>query len=106
MGNNALQGETVQPWIVGGGYWWQELSTFSGGTADGGIVEPDGYIDTGIAWMWQVDDQMLLLYDIDGDKVPIPAEDAVNGPAPLTAWYEVQVVRYLTPADRLLESPI
>lgn len=92
-----------EPWVIGGGYWWQELSVFTGGTEKGGTFDPDGYVDAGIAQAFQVDAAGTLVVDGKGQPVQLMAAE-LAGALP-TAWYEVQVVRYLTPARRLLESP-
>ncbi|NCG20466.1 MAG: hypothetical protein GWP91_15770 [Rhodobacterales bacterium] len=92
--------DAFEPWVVGGGYWWEGLPQF---TSDETAFDADGYTDAGIAFVYQVDPDFNLIYS-GGEKVLIPAATVVSD-GPSQAYYEIQVARYLTPADRLLESP-
>jgi hypothetical protein len=69
------------------------------------LYDEDGYIDVGITYAYEVDADFNLVL-VDDEKVLIPAEDVAqpNNNA-LTAYYEVQVNRFLKPARHLLLDP-
>ena len=96
-----------EPWVQGGGYYWEELPYFGDAKDPDGNVQydADGYIDVGITYAYEVDADFKLALN-DDEKILIPAEDVAqpNNNA-LTAYYEVQVNRFLKPALHLVLEP-
>ena len=92
-----------EPWVVGSGYYWERLPDLVMGTETTELFDPDGYVDAGIAYAYEIDDEDRLTLATDGSQVLLPASiQPADGP-PARAWYEAQVGRYLVPAARLLE---
>jgi len=95
--------ETIEPWVQGGGSYWEALPEFGDAKDPEGvpIYDEDGYIDVGITFAYQVDDAFNLVFD-DGEKVLIPASEVAQpNDNALTAYYEVQVNRFLKPVQHL-----
>ena len=100
--------DAMVPWVEGGGYYWEEIPRFTDADeAEGELpYDPDGYLDSGITFAYAVDQESLTLVMEEGEKVLRPASSMMAGDGGVaTAYYEVQVNRFLSPAQLLVETP-
>lgn len=94
-----------EPWVIGGGYYWERLPDLVTGTQSTELFDSDGYVDAGIAYAYQLTAEGQLATTPSGDPLLLPASSQPADGPPVRAWYDVQVGRYLVPAARLLQSP-
>jgi len=97
----------LEPWVQGGGFYWEELPDFVDAKDPEGIAryDADGYVDAGITFAYLLDEEHRLAQD-GGEKVLIPAESVLQPYDEVaTAYYEVQMGRFLSPAHRLTMTP-
>ena len=111
--DDAIQGlgqtyEAMVPWVEGGGYYWEALPDFTDADdVEGGLpFDEDGYLDSGITFAYAVEEDSLTLVLEEGEKVLRPATTMWEADGRVaTAYYEVQVNRFLSPAQLLVDTP-
>ena len=73
-----------QDYAMGGGWFWADLSS-------GYTWAPDGYLDTGVSFGFEVDDDFMIMTDDDGIFVRKLPADAVGADGQLsTGFYVVE----------------
>ncbi len=100
----------MEPWVHGGGFYWEELPNLKDGESVEGTdgeklpYDADGYVDVGITFAYEMDADLKLVLAED-EKVLIPGA-AIPQPDDnvLTAYYEVQVNRFLKPVQHLVQE--